>query len=193
MSSPPLPASAAWRHVGAQDGFETAFLRTTATGWILDGNTTAIEDGVIWAVQYTIEVDEHWVTRLCRVRSWSGDGERETLLAHDPAGRWRVDGVLVPALDGCLDADLEASACTNMLPVHRAQLAPGRSMDAPAAFVRAPGLEIERLEQSYARLTDDGDHTRYQYRAPRFRFECELEFGVDGLVRDYPGVASRVD
>jgi hypothetical protein len=192
MSSPPLPASAAWRHVGAQDGFETVFLRATATGSILDGHTTAIEDGVSWAVHYTIEVDEQWVTRLCRVRSWSADGERETLLAHDPVGRWRVDGVLVSALDDCLDVDLEASACTNMLPVHRERLAPGRSMGAPAAFVRAPGLEIERLEQSYARLAHDGDHTRYAYRAPRFRVECELEFGVDGLVLDYPGIASRV-
>jgi hypothetical protein len=193
VTSSPLPTSAAWRHVGAQDGFETVFLRTTATGSILDGHTTAIEDGVTWAVHYTVEVDEHWVTRLCRVRSWSAVGERETLLAHDPVGRWRVDGVLVPELDECLDADLEASACTNMLPVRRAELSPGGSVRAPAAYVRAPGLEIERLEQSYTRLADDDDgHTRYAYRAPRFRFECELQFAPDGLVVDYPGIATRV-
>ena len=112
MTTAPLPASAAWRHVGARDGFETLFLRATATGWILDGHTTAVEDGVTWAVHHTVEVDEQWVTRHCRVRSWSDGGERETLLAHDPVGRWRVDGVLVPALDGCLDADLDQIAGT---------------------------------------------------------------------------------
>jgi hypothetical protein len=59
--------------------------------------------------------------------------------------------------------------------------------------VRAPGLEIERLEQSYTRLADgDDDHTRYEYRAPRFRFECELQFAPDGLVVEYPGIAVRM-
>jgi hypothetical protein len=188
----PLPEAAAWRHVDAREGFETVFLRDVASGHVVDGHTAAVEDGVVWAVHYTIDVDEHWVTQHCRVWSWSAVGERETQLARDAAGRWRIDGVLAPELDGCLDADLEASACTNMLPVRRARLPLHRSIEAPAAFVRAPGLVVERLEQSYFRLSDDDDDLLFEYRSPRFDVECQLRFGVDGLVLDYPGIATRV-
>jgi hypothetical protein len=188
----PLPPTAAWRHVDGQDGFESVFLRDVASGHVVDGHTAAIERGAIWAVHYTIEVDEHWVTQHCRVSSWSEHGEREIQLTRDAAGRWRVDGVLAPELDGCLDVDLEASVCTNVLPVRRARLALHRSMEAPAAYVRAPGLEVERLEQSYFRLSSDDDDLLFEYRSPRFDVECELRFGADGLVLDYPGIATRV-
>jgi hypothetical protein len=192
MEFAPLPQTAAWRHVDARDGFESVFLRDVASGHVIDGHTAAIEDGVIWAVHYTIEVDEQWVTQHCRAWSWSEHGEREVQLSRDAAGRWRVDGVLAPELDGCLDVDLESSACTNMLPVRRARLAPHRSMDAPAAYLRAPSLTIERLEQRYLRLSSDDDAFAFEYRSPRFGVECELRFAVDGLVLDYPGLATRV-
>ena len=191
MTLAPLPASATWRHVEAQDGFETVFFRAAASGYVIDGHTSAIEDGAAWAVHFTIEVDERWVSRHCHVRSWSELGERELVLAHDAAGRWRIDGVLAPALDGCLDVDLEASACTNMLPVRRADLPVLGSMDAPAVYVGAPDLAVERLEQTYLRLAHEEDLT-FAYRAPRFGFEDELTFAADGLVREYPGIATRV-
>jgi hypothetical protein len=192
MRLDPPPAAAAWQHVDAQVGFESVFLRAVASGHVIDGHTAAVEDGVIWAVHYAIEVDDHWVTQQCHVWSWSAVGEREVQLTHDPAGRWRVDGVFTPALDGCLDVDLEASACTNTLPLRRARLPLYEATDAPAAFVRAPGLEVERLEQTYRRLSSDHDDLEFEYRAPRFDVECELRFGRDGLVRDYPGVATRI-
>ena len=191
MTLAPLPASATWRHVDARDGFETVFFRAAASGYVVDGHTTAIEDNIVWAVHFTVEVDEQWVTRHCRVHSWSELGERELVLVHDAAGRWRIDGVLAPALDGCLDVDLEASACTNMLPVRRADLPVLATMDAPAVYVRAPDLAVERLEQTYLRLAHE-DELTFAYRAPRFGFEDELVFATDGLVREYPGIAVRV-
>lgn len=191
----PLPPAAAWRHLDPQDGFETVFLRDVASGHVIDGHTAAAERGALWAVHYTIEVDEQWLTQHCRVWSWSDQGERETQLSRDPAGRWRIDGVLAPELDGCLDVDLEAAVCTNMLPVRRAQLPQHQSMDAPAAFVRAPDLAVERLEQTYFRLSDaddDDDDMLFEYTSAQLDVECELRFDVDGLVLDHPGIASRV-
>jgi hypothetical protein len=89
--------------------------------------------------------------------------------------------------------DLEATACTNLLPVRRFNLGVGKPMATPAAFVRAPGLEIERLEQSYLRLASgDDDGVRFEYRAPRFGYDDELEFAADGLITEYPGIATRV-
>ena len=74
----------------------------------------------------------------------------------DGAGHWRVNGVAVEELDGCLDIDLEASACTNTLPIHRLGLGVGQTADAPAVYVRAVDLAVERLEQRYARVDSDG-------------------------------------
>src|SRR5215475_7439233 len=119
MDFAPLPHTAAWRHVGAQDGFETVVFREAASGFVIDGHTAAVEEGKPWAVHYTLDVDDEWRTQQCLVRSWSALGALETLVTRDPAGHWRVDGVLVPELEGCLDVDLEASACTNFLPVRR--------------------------------------------------------------------------
>jgi hypothetical protein len=75
--------------------------------------------------------------------------------------------------------------------VHRLGLAIGEGADAPAAYIRAADLRVERLEQHYERLTDDGSRQRYHYAAPQFEFECELLYDESGLVLEYPGIAVR--
>jgi hypothetical protein len=185
------PASAAWRHRDARAGFEVVFLHTDGDDLRVEGATAAVEDGEAWAVQYSIALGSGWTTRSARVVSRSAGGARELRIEGDGAGRWRIDGEPVPELDGCLDVDLEASAFTNALPVHRLGLAIGRAADAPAVYVRAPGLHVERLEQRYVRLDDAERGQRYGYAAPRFRFECELSYDAHGLVLEYPGIAVR--
>ncbi len=112
-------------------------------------------------------------------------------LEADGAGHWEADGVSVPELDGCLDVDLESSACTNTLPVHRLGLRVGQSASVPAVYLRALGLQIERLEQHYLRVDDDVDGQRYEYRCPALGFESQLVYDASGLVLDYPGLATR--
>jgi hypothetical protein len=113
------------------------------------------------------------------------------VLEADGAGRWTVSGARAPGVDGCLDVDLEASSLTNAFPVHRLGLEVGQQADAPAAYVRALDLNVERLEQRYTRKPDDGKHQRYDYISPAFRFEAELVYDETGLVIDYPGIAVR--
>ena len=189
---PELPASAAWRHQEAREGFESVFFSADGSGYRLDGHTAAVEDGVAWAVRYAITLDERWITRAARVEGQSPSGERSIRLDADGAGRWEVDGSPMPALDGCLDLDLESSACTNTLPMRRLGLGVGQSADAPAAYVRAVDLRVEALAQTYRRLADDRERERYEYRALRFEFECLLVYDEFGLVLDYPGIATRV-
>jgi hypothetical protein len=181
----PLPGFAAWRHVGARDGFEVVFLRD---GRRVEGHASAVEDGVPWAVRYVIELDGAWATRRAHVVAETEHGRAETRLEADGVGGWAVDGAAAPELDGCLDVDLEASAFTNALPVHRLALEHGATADAPAVYVRAPSLAVERLEQEYERL----DAHRYAYAAPRFGYLGELVYDDAGLVVDYPGLATRV-
>jgi uncharacterized protein len=152
---------------------------------------TAVEAGEAWRIRYTITLDSNWATRSAHVVGRSALGEHEVRLDSDGAGEWRVDGKPMAQLTGCLDVDFEASASTNALPVNRLRLEVGQTADAPAAYVRARDLRVQRLEQSYARLPDDGKRSRYNYGAPSFDFTAVLLYDQFGLVLDYPGIAVR--
>jgi hypothetical protein len=187
-----LPVSAAWRHLGAREGFEVVFPSTEHGGLRFDGHSTGLEQGQAWSVHYSILLDGDWRTRGARVTSRAAMGTRELELARDGAEGWLVNGAPAPHVEGCLDVDLEASAFTNAFPVRRLGLARGESAEAPAAYVRAPDLRVERLDQSYRRLEDDGARSRYDYASPQFEFEALLVYDEHGFVLDYPGIAVRV-
>ncbi len=184
------PATAAWHHRDTRDGFEVVFIELVRDGLRVEGHTTAVEDGAAWAVGYRIDLDAGWRTRRASLFARTPAGRRELTLEAGAGARWTVDGAGAPALDGCLDVDLEASAFTNALPVHRLGLQVGEAADAPAAWVRVD-LAVERLEQRYDRVPDDGGRRRYAYAAPELPFEAELAFDASGLVLDYPGIAVR--
>ena len=157
----------------------------------IEGTTAAIEDARPWVVSYLIQLDAAWATRSARVTARTATGSRETFLESDGAGHWLVDGRTAPQLDGCMDVDLESSAMTNALPVHRLDLPVGGTADAPAAYVRALDLTAERLEQVYRRIADQDARQQYQYSAPAFGFTSRLRYDDSGLVADYPGIAVR--
>jgi uncharacterized protein len=187
-----LPSCAAWRHRDVRDGFEVVFLRTESGGERLEGHTVAVENDDAWSVRYSILVDLGWVTRSAHVIGWSASGRREVRLETDGAGGWRVDGAPAPHLAGCLDVDLESSVVTNALPVHRLRLAVGQGAEAPAAYVRALDMTVERLEQRYVRAGDEGGREGYDYAAPRFGYVGRLAYDTSGLLLNYPGIAERV-
>jgi hypothetical protein len=187
-----LPAVAAWRHIEARAGFEVLFSRRNGDGHLLEGHSLGVEDGAAWSVLYTLEVDAHWRTRSAFVACTSADDARDVRIVGDGEGRWTVDGVAAAVVDGCLDVDLEASACTNMLPVRRLALGVGEQAHAPAVYVRAPSLTVERLEQTYTRVGDEDGLHQYDYASPRFDFHARLSFDDRGLVHEYPGIATRI-
>lgn len=187
----PLPPTAAWQHQQARSGFEVVYFHRLDDGYRVEGCTTAIEDGQAWDVGYEIILDETWATRRARIVGRSGFGTSTTLLETAGGGEWQVDGAAAPHLSGCLDVDLESSAFTNALPVHRMRLGPDDRAAAPAAYVRSLGLTVDRLEQVYVRGVDQGTHQRFGYNAPAFEFTCELVYDESGLVLEYPGLAVR--
>ena len=174
----------AWRHADDREGFEVL----VESPGRFTGQTTGVEDGMLWALRYGIELDDDWVTRSGRVEGLS----QEVGVEADGEGAWRVNGRPRPDLGGCLDLDLEASACTNALPVRRLGLEVGERAEAPAAWVRIADLRVERLEQVYVRLPDEGGTRRYDYEAPGEGFACEIAFYADDLTLDYPGIGVRV-
>jgi hypothetical protein len=189
-----LPPTAAWRHEASREGFEVVYFRTVPSGLRLEGCTAAVEDAEAWVVTYAIVVDESWRTRSARVWARSRSGEHEVRVETDGSGRWLIDGAAADHLDGCIDVDLESSACTNTLPVHRLALGAGEAGESPAVYVRALDLAVERLEQRYVRAAGDDDSTRrrFHYSAPRFDYDDDLVYDSRGLVLRYPGIATRV-
>ncbi len=145
----------------------------------------------MWAVRYAITLDDRWQTMAAHIHGRSVGGERTRHLERAGSGRWLVDGELRPDLDGCLDVDLESSACTNTAALHRLALAVGAAADAPAVYVRAEDLSVRRLEQRYQRLDDDGVHQVHDYLSPAFDTHCHLRFDRSGLAVDYPGLARQ--
>jgi hypothetical protein len=186
-----LPVTAAWQHRGARSGFEVAYYHQREDSCRIAGCTTAAEDGQTWVVDYDMTLDAAGRTRHARIAGRSAAGPHSVTLETDGTGRWTVNAKDAPHLRGCLDVDLESSAFTNALPVRRMSLAVGERASAPAAYVRALDLTVERLEQTYARIDDDGPHQRYQYTAPAFEFSCDLTYDGSGLVLSYPGIAVR--
>lgn len=187
----PLPATAAWIHQPARTGFEVAHFRAVEDGHRIEGCTTAVEDGATWFVTYDITVDPVWRTRRAQVTGRSATGGRTTLIEGDGVGNWLVNGAPAPDLAGCLDVDLESSAMTNTFPVHRLELPLGMRTAAPAAYVRATDLSVQRLEQEYLRTPDRGTRRCFDYTAPAFDFSCHLVYDESGLVLEYPGIATR--
>jgi hypothetical protein len=192
MTLPPPPPSAAWVHQGAQSGFEVVFIQQHGAGSQLSGCTTAVEDEDPWIVSYDITVDNNWISQQATISARSSSGVREITLWTDGRGHWEVEGVATPDLDGCLDIDLESSVMTNALPIHRLGMNVHEKRSAPAAYVRASDLTVERLEQQYARLEDRDETMRYRYDAPVFDFSCELVIDRAGFVIEYPGIGLRV-
>jgi hypothetical protein len=186
-----LPTSAAWQHQGARSGFEVTFFSAPRPPLLISGCTTAVEGTEVWAIFYDIELDSSWRTRTAHISGRSARGMHRRLLEADGNGRWRIDGILADHLDGCLDLDLESSAMTNTFPVHREELRLEQEVFTPATYVRAADLGVERLEQSYRRLPNEGGNQSFDYRTPAFDFRERLVFDQAGLVINYPGIAVR--
>ncbi len=177
-----LPRFAAWQFVDSVDGFEVVYRHATG----IRGHTCAVEAGHAYAVHYEIVWDARWRTREAHVHNDTASGPRSTSLLSDGEGSWTVDGEPAPHLDGLYDVDLEASACTNTLPVHRLDLPRGDVVTASAAYVQALDLQVRRLDQTYRRLDDD----QFDYTSEG-GFRALLVYDKHGLIVDYPGIARR--
>ncbi len=185
----PLPERAAWRHHTAREATEVVTTRALTDGWSLSGVVTGVEEGQPWSLAYEIETDGGWRTRSAWVGSLFPGDPRELLLTRD-GDRWEADGRHLPDLDGLVDVDLEGSAMTNTLPMHRADLAARTA--GPAAYVRLD-LTVRRIDQWYgpAEPVAGGGWT-VAYEAPEFGAAFDLTYDRSGLVVEYPGLATRL-
>lgn len=140
------------------------------------------------SVEYMVDTDGAGVTRMAEVQVRGVGLDRTLSLQRGADGRWWVDGVHVPALDGFLDVDLGVTPATNTLPIRRLGLAVGGHANLTAAWVRFPELTVSPLAQRYTRL----DHRRYRYESIASGFTAVLEVDADGVVVTYQDLWRRV-
>jgi hypothetical protein len=169
----------AWRRSDDVQADEHCTFTVRDSGSSLVGTILGADGGVPVRIEYRVLADASGATTAVHVRDLRGFEQRTLVLMRDAKGAWTVDGTPVRALRGCSDVDLGCSPSTNTLPIRRLRLAIGASQTIRAAWVRFPGLTVEKVAQTYTRL----DESTYRYASPTY--EAELTVDDDGLVAAY--------
>ena len=180
------PAAILWRRLD-RPGHESARLSRSEGSWLLAGSALFAHEGRPCSLDYRIACDSQWRTRSVEVAGWLGEKTILVAAKVSRAGTWKSGGAAVARLAGCVDADLNFSPSTNLLPIRRLNLAVGEQRSVRAAWLRFPSFRFEPLEQSYRRLS----RNRYRYQSAGGRFETDLEVDENGFVTRYPGFWER--
>ena len=135
-------------------------------------------------LDYLVVCDADWQTRSARVSGWVGDETISLDISADEARRWRLNGIEVPEVEGCVDIDLSFSPSTNLLPIRRLRLNIGDEVTATAAWLRFPDFKLEPLDQSYRRVSGAG----YRYESGAGEFVAQLSVNETGFVTGYPNL-----
>lgn len=162
-----------WRWLD-REGHEAAQL----DGRVLRGSAVLKEKDSVYALTYSIECDEAWRTISATVGGWTSQ-KKIAIDIRSNGGRWTMNGEHIPAVDGCIDIDLNFSPSTNLLPIRRLNLSVGEEATVRAAWLRFPSFTLEPLDQSYRRI---GENT-YRYKSASFT--AEITVNEAGLVLEY--------
>jgi hypothetical protein len=197
---PPEPAAAAntesrvaWAWTD-RPGLETLRLVRNAAGTRAEGSVLVVLDGAPTSARYTVEHDAAWRFRQARIETDRSGARRAVDIRRDERGRWTIDGMARPDLDGCDDVDLTVTPYTNTPALASQPLAPGTSRRLRVAWVLVPSLDVRTVDQEYTRLDSSGPDVsiaRYRYHNLDSGFTGELTLGADGLVVDYGPWARR--
>lgn len=163
-------------------GHEACRLYRFGSEWRLEGTAVFLHESRSCRLSYLIACDASWQTRSAVVTGWVGDQDVNLELAVDADHRWELNGVAKPAVDGCVDLDLNFSPSTNLLPIRRLNLEVGDQAEVKAAWLRFPSFELEPLAQAYERLGE----FKYRYSSRGGSFVVDLTVNKCGFVTHYP-------
>lgn len=170
-------ATARWQRLD-QPGHDTCRLARELDGWMLLGHAHFGTGGDETRLNYVVRCDEGWQALGADVTGVRG-GQKVACRITPAGGCWALDDVAVPETEGCVDIDLAFTPATNLLPLRRLDLS-GGGVASPAAWLRWPEGDLQRLDQSYHRL----DETHVAYATPGF--QADLTVSPYGFVTLYP-------
>lgn len=139
-------------------------------------------------VRYQLVLDAGWTVRGAAITTENAHGSPTVFeLRTDGKGHWSTsDTTPLPQLDGCLDIDISSTPFTNTLPIRRLDLREGVTETIHVVYINVESLNVEAREQQYTRL----DEKSVRYESPGF--QRDLDVDADGLVRNYPGLFTRI-
>lgn len=190
------------------DPFGAEFAIVELDGERLNASGVAIgSDPEPYKLTYTLDTAAGFLTSRLTVAAL-GDGWRRELTLRRDEGSWRADveqdgAVALPDAGGdmalfadALDPDLGLSPLFNTMPVLRYGLHRGGSADDfVMMWISVPDLGIHVSPQRYTHVEDraQGEHVvRFAAVGEGEDFVADVIFDEDGLVVDYPGIASRL-
>lgn len=152
--------------------------------------------GPAFTSSYRLYVDGQGILARLSVTSATAERERNLTLNRTEDGYWMLDtrsGGGRAEFNGALDVDLGYSPLFNALPIRRLGLHrhPG-DRELPMVYVALPSLEVSVVDQRYRTVSalDDQGHAVINFSSTGA--SADLVVDADGMVLDYPGLATRI-
>jgi uncharacterized protein len=171
---------------GCEAGLEHVDIHPADGGLDISGVVIGREDGAKFGLTYRLKLDASWRTREALLRTTSG---QVLHLESNGQGSWQENGKDQPALQGCIDIDIQATPLTNTLPIRRLDLKAGDSMEIRLVYVDVPELAASPATQRYTAPTSG---SLYRFESLESGFTADLPVDPDGFVLDYPGLFRRL-
>ncbi len=171
---------------GCEAGMEHVDVRPADGGLHISGVVIGREDGARFGLSYRLRLDASWRTRVVLLRTTSG---QVLHLESNGQGSWHEDGRPQPALQGCIDVDIQATPLTNTLPIRRLDPKDGESVDIRLVYIGIPDLTVAPADQRYTALRSG---SLYRFESLESGFTADLPVDEDGFVLDYPGLFRRL-
>jgi len=160
--------------------------RVRAYGRIISAETA---DHEAFSVSYELVTTESGVTRRLSLRMLKASGESQLDISRDMDGRWMVqspDSAVHSDFGGAETIDVELSPFFKTVPIRRFAMARGaESVELPVVYLSLPSYSVDQMDVAY-RFSDSQVQVSYP------GVSSTLVVDDEGLVRDYPGVATRI-
>jgi uncharacterized protein len=162
-----------------------------------------------YRLDYVLSTGANFVTRLVQVTATGEGWSRSLELRHDGRGNWSAEtsqtgtaplpepGGDVTQFGDALDADLGLSPLFNSMPILRHRLTEAGSWadDFLMVWISVPDLQLHLSPQRYTHVCDAGETPAvvlFESVGEGDDFRAEVQVDRDGLVVDYPQMATRI-
>ena len=176
-------------------GLEHLHLFQQQENIVADSLILGVHEQKPFRIHYEIHCTMHWKLRAVHMNLLNNLSQPLHLLT-DGEGTWTTeDGKIISLLQGCLDVDISSTPFTNTLPIRRLALQPGGQATLAMAYIAAPQLQLEVVEQRYTCLEITSLGGKYLFESLKggvSTFTVELHTDLDGLVLDYPKLFRRL-
>jgi hypothetical protein len=128
------------------------------------------------------------------LRTTTADEERHISVGRTEDGVWLIDhgqGTARNEFEGAADVDVAGLVTFTSLPIRRLGLhREPATHELPVLYVSMPDLAVRLAHQTYRTVSTSAEGAVINYSVPGF--SADLTVDREGVVVDYPGIATRV-